>query len=152
MSSFVKAVALLSLVGCTRAEEKPPEPAPKTDHGGLCGPTYPELTPGMVVKVGALSVKLVEADPTPPRQKVPNHWTLELSNESGAKVTDVTLSNPDSFMPVHNHHGRTRPTVEAGTQRIQDIDFNMRGPWQVLVDLERAGSKLGTATFQVCVQ
>jgi hypothetical protein len=150
--SFVKAVVLLCLAACTRAEEKAPEPAPRVDNGALCGPTYPELTPGMAVKVGALRVKLAEADPTPPRQKVPNHWTLEISNESGAKVTDVTLSNPDSFMPVHNHHGRTRPTVEAAALRIRDIDFNMRGPWQVLVDLTQAGNKLGTATFQVCVQ
>ncbi len=143
------ALCLLALGACTRQEKAPAPEARPAEDGTLCGAAFPEYTPGMSVLAGALNAKLVSAKPSPPRQKIPNHWQLEITDQSGAKVTDVTLHNPDSFMPVHNHHGRTPPSVAADT--VRDIDFNMRGPWQVLVDLERGGHKLGTATFQVCV-
>lgn len=150
-----------SLSACS-SDHKEHEAAGHAEHAlaaedaALCGAGYPDYAPGTAVKVGALTAKLVSARPSPPRQKVPNQWDVEISTESGAPATGVTLSNPDSFMPAHNHHGRTRPSVVAATEgstaRIDEIDFSMRGPWQVRVDLEQAGAKLGTATFQICVR
>jgi hypothetical protein len=160
-STLALSLLCISSGACT-PDHKAPQAAGHTEHalaaedGTLCGPGYPDYAPGTAVKVGALTAKLVAARPDPPRQKVPNQWDVEISSESGAPVTGVTLSNPDSFMPAHNHHGRTRPSVGAAAEgsvaRIDDIDFSMRGPWQVRVDLQQAGTKLGTATFQICVR
>jgi hypothetical protein len=142
----------LCLFGLSCAREERASSGEPSSDGSLCGPAYPEFAPGMTVDAGALRVRLLSATPTPPRQKVPNHWAIEVTSEAGAKLSDVTLSNPDSFMPVHNHHGRSKPAIAPDALRIEDIDFNMRGPWQVLVDLNQGGSKVGTATFQVCVR
>lgn len=142
----------MSMAACgTKGQEQPPP----VDEIALCGTDYPSYAPGMTVKAGALTAKLISASPSPPRQKVPNHWIVELRDEQGKPVTDYTLSTPDSFMPAHNHHGRSAPSAEPGLEaaraQIRDIDFNMRGPWQVLFDVERPGAKPVTATFQVCV-
>jgi hypothetical protein len=99
------------------------------------GPTYPDYAPGMSVKVGSLTAALHSVRPTPPRQKVANEWNVEIRDERGQPVPEASISNPDSFMPVHNHHGRTPPSTaalsEPGRAQIKAIDFQMRGPWQV---------------------
>lgn len=157
VNSFVRFLlfGLALTLGCD--PKTPTETAADSvSDDALCGPTYPDYAPGMSVKVGTLTAALHSVRPTPPRQKVPNDWSIEIRDESGKPIPDVSLSNPDSFMPVHNHHGRTPPSIatlpEPGRAQLKAIDFRMRGPWQVLFDVERAGAKVGTATFQICVR
>lgn len=126
------------------------------DEDAPCREDYPSFRPGMSVNAGALTVKLLSISPEPPRQKVKNDWTLQVVDASGAPVSDLTLANPDSYMPLHRHHGKTLPNVitsaEPGKAQLTGIDFIMRGPWQVLFDVLQGGTKTGTATFQICVE
>ncbi len=121
-----------------------------------CDAAYPSFTPGMSVNAGALKVKLLSITPAPPRQKVKNDWVVQVVDASGAPATGITLANGDSYMPVHRHHGNTPPISAAGTEpgtaQLNDIDFIMRGPWQVIFDVLQNGAPVGTATFQICVE
>lgn len=127
-----------------------------TDEDVPCDATYPAFRSGMSVQAGALTVKLQSVKPEPPRQKQKNDWVLQVVDASGAPASGVTLSNASSYMPVHNHGGRTKPTSAAGTEAgsvtLNDIDFIMRGPWQVIFDVEQNGAKVATATLQICVE
>lgn len=126
------------------------------DAATPCSAEYPSFTAGMSKPAGALTVKLMSISPEPPRQKVKNDWTVQVVDASGAPATGITLANADSYMPVHRHHGKTLPytntTSEPGGAQITKIDFIMRGPWQVLFDVLQNGTKVGTATFQICVE
>lgn len=121
-----------------------------------CSADYPEFTAGMSKPAGELTVKLLSISPQPPRQKVKNNWTVQVVDASGAPVSGITLANADSYMPVHRHHGKTLPytntTSDPGGAQLTDIDFIMRGPWQVLFDVLKDGTKAGKATFQICVR
>jgi hypothetical protein len=127
-----------------------------TDEEVPCDASYPSFTAGMSVKAGELTVKLLSIDPQPPRQKVKNDWVVQVVDASGAPVPGITLANGDSYMPVHRHHGNTPPTSAAGTEpgtaQLNDVDFIMRGPWQVSFDVLRNGAEVGLATFQICVE
>lgn len=127
-----------------------------TDDEVPCDSSYPSFTAGMSVKAGALTVKLQSIKPAPPRQKVKNDWVVQVLDEAGAPVPGITLANGDSYMPVHRHHGNTPPISaggsEPGSAQLNDIDFIMRGPWQVIFDVQKDGAKAGTATFQICVE
>jgi hypothetical protein len=127
-----------------------------TDEDVPCDATYPSFTAGMSVKAGDLTVKLLSIDPEPPRQKTDNDWVLQVVDASGAVVDGITFANGKSYMPVHRHGGRTPPTSAAGTAagtiQLNDIDFIMRGPWQVLFDVQRNGAQVGLATIQICVE
>ncbi|HEX5657262.1 MAG TPA: hypothetical protein VFX59_08700 [Polyangiales bacterium] len=127
-----------------------------TDEEVPCDASYPSFTPGMSVKAGDLTVKLLAVKPEPPRQKVKNDWVLQVVDASGATVSGITLANASSYMPVHRHGGRTKPTSAAGSEpatvQLNDIDFIMRGPWQVIFDVQQNGAKAATATLQICVE
>jgi hypothetical protein len=121
-----------------------------------CDASYPSFTPGMSVMAGAMTVKLQSIRPAPPRQKVKNDWVVQVLDASGAPAPEIALAYADSYMPVHRHHGNTPPVPAAGTEpgsaQLNDIDFIMRGPWQVIFDVQQRGTKVGTATFQICVE
>ena len=59
-------------------------------------------------------------------------------------------------MEVHRHFGKTPPVVvvepEPGRFRLKAIDFKMRGPWEVLFDVERASQKPVAVRVKVCVE
>ncbi|MET0286222.1 MAG: hypothetical protein ABW352_17210 [Polyangiales bacterium] len=121
-----------------------------------CDAAYPSFTPGMSVKAGELTVKVQAITPAPPRQKTRNDWTVQVSDAAGQPVSGLTFLNPASYMPVHRHGGKTPPVVspgtEPGTYKLERIDFIMRGPWQVLFDLQQNGATVGKATVQICVE
>jgi hypothetical protein len=129
---------------------------PNLDDEVPCDANYPSFTPGMSVKAGAFTVKVQAITPAPPRQKTRNDWTVQVLDASDQPVSGLTLVNPASFMPVHNHGGRTPPVASAGTEpgtyKLERIDFIMRGPWQVLFDLQQNGAAVGKATVQICVE
>jgi len=121
-----------------------------------CTSEYLVFRDGLTAKAGDLTVKLVSVSPSPPRQKTPNDWTLQLVNADGTPATGFTIARPDSFMPVHNHHGRTPPKVGTpsgpGGALIEDIDFRMRGPWEVNFDVVPATGAAIPTTFRICVE
>lgn len=136
-------------VGADAGEDSVEEEAP-------CAADYPLYRDGMTARAGDLTVRLVSVSPSPPRQQMPNNWLLELVDGTGAPATGFTIENPDSYMPVHLHHGKAPPKVvvqnEPGRVQLSAIDFKMRGPWQVNFDVVPAGGKPTLTTFQVCVQ
>jgi hypothetical protein len=121
-----------------------------------CTAEYPVFSPGRTAKAGDLTVKLLSVSPEPPRQQTPNNWILEVVDAAGAPVANAQIQNPDSFMKVHNHHGRTLPKAvpqsEPGRVQLSAIDFKMRGPWQVNFDVVVAGGKPTASSFWICVQ
>jgi len=120
-----------------------------------CTPEYPAYSDGMTAKAGDLTVRLVSVSPEPPRQQTPNNWALEVVDAAGKPVSGVTIDTPDSFMKVHNHHGRTQPKVvvesEPGRVKLNAIDFKMRGPWWVTFNVA-SGGKTNEAKFWICVE
>lgn len=121
-----------------------------------CTGAYKPFSQGMTTKAGDLTVRLVSVSPEPPRQQTPNNWLLEVVDAAGAPVSGVAIENPDSWMEVHKHHGRTQPKVvpqaDPGKVQLSAIDFKMRGPWQVNFDVVVAGGKPAAASFSICVQ
>ncbi|MDB4971806.1 MAG: hypothetical protein JWN48_147 [Myxococcaceae bacterium] len=126
------------------------------DEDVPCTPDFPDYSDGMTAKAGDLTVRLLHVSPEPPRQQTPNTWVIEIVQADQTPALDATVSNADSYMPVHRHHGITRPVVQAGAApgqtKISAINFKMRGPWQVNFDVTPAGGKPIITTFQVCVQ
>jgi hypothetical protein len=121
-----------------------------------CTEDYPVYREGMTVKAGDFTVQLLSVSPAPPRQQTANNWMLQVVDSAGAPASGVTIENPDSYMPVHRHHGRTVPKAvpqsEPGKVQIAGIDFKMRGPWQVNFDVVPTGQKAILTTFSICVQ
>jgi hypothetical protein len=121
-----------------------------------CAADYPVYKDGMSAKAGELVVRLLSVSPAPPRQKTPNNWVFSVVDAEGTPVSGVSFGTPDSYMPVHRHHGRTPPIAAAGTQPgqvlLNAIDFKMRGPWQVNFDVVPAGGQPIATTFQICVE
>jgi len=121
-----------------------------------CTADYPTYRDGLTAKAGDLTVRLISVAPSPPRQQTPNNWMLEVVDAGGAKATGFTIENPDSYMPVHRHHGNQPPKVvvqsEPGRVQLAAIDFKMRGPWQVNFDVVPSGAKPIPTTLPICVQ
>lgn len=124
------------------------KPVPCTDR-------HPPLTPGMSVTEGDLTLKIVSNDPSRARKDVRNDWIVELVDASGAAVTDAKFSNARSHMQVHNHPGLPAPTIaavaEPGRTKLDNINFSMRGPWEVYVTVEREEARPVTFQINVCV-
>jgi len=123
-----------------------------------CTDAYPTYTAGaLTAEAGELTVRLVSANPAPPGQKRANDFTVEVLNADGTPAAGATIVKADSWMPVHNHGGRTKPTVEKlaapGQFLLDDIDFRMLGPWQVRMDVRAEGeTSVSQAILQLCVQ
>ena len=121
-----------------------------------CTPDYPRYRPGLSVKAGELTVVVVSMAPAPPRQRVPNDWILQLFDASGSPVTDATIENASTNMSVHGHTGNSLPRVvpqpAPGQFKLDNLAFQMRGPWEVLFDVTRQGGRPTLVTFKACVE
>jgi hypothetical protein len=124
----------------------------------LCPADYPAFRPGMMASVGDLTVRVLGADPTPPRQLVDNDWTIEIvSAASGMPLPDLTVLSADSLMTLHGHGGRWQPTIEPqdspGRFVLRGIDFKMRGPWAVsLIVRSSVSARPVQAGIKICVE
>ncbi len=166
MTSFANRLLLATCLGMLGLACGDDAPSDDHDHDAAadtdanedapCDASYPSFTPGMSVQAGALTVKLQSVNPEPPRQRMKNDWVLQVVDAAGAPVSGATLANGSSYMPVHRHGGRTKPTSSVGSEPgsvlLNDIDFIMRGPWQVIFDVQQNGATVGTATLQICVE
>lgn len=124
---------------------------------GLCGPTHPHYRAGLQIGAGKLTVKVLSAEPAPPRQRVPNAWVVEVSDANGKPLEGARVSNADTFMAIHNHSGATVPRIEKliepGRWKLDGLDFKMRGPWEVLFEVTPQGAAESThAMINVCVE
>lgn len=121
-----------------------------------CTDSHPELSPGLSTTKEGLTLKVVSGEPTGARKKVRNDWILELVDESGAPVTDATFTGPKSYMQAHDHPGLPAPMIvdvaEAGRVKLDNINFSMRGPWEVYVSVERGEKAPVVFQINVCVE
>lgn len=121
-----------------------------------CTSDYPRFEPDLSVTAGDLTVRVVSVAPEPPRQKTPNDWVVQLEDAAGEPVDGATLSNPASYMEVHRHYGKTPPVVQVqkkpGQFKLDNIDFKMRGPWEVLFDVELESGEKQPVSIKICVE
>jgi hypothetical protein len=121
-----------------------------------CTDEYPTFEPGLSESAGELRIALISAQPEPPRQKVDNDWVLEITDAVGAPVSGAAITNAETYMEVHRHYGRTPPMVtelsEPGHYAFDDIDFKMRGPWELVFEVQPAGGSKQTVRFNICVE
>lgn len=126
------------------------------DEDVPCTEEYPTFEPDLSMSAGDIGVRLISAQPAPPRQKVVNDWVVELTDADGAPLAGATIANAESYMEVHVHYGRHAPTVtelsEPGQYAFDDIDFKMRGPWQLVFDVQPEGGSKQTVRFNICVE
>lgn len=136
---------LIAATGCSNATE-PAAPPPSGDAAPYAGCTPSPLALPLTEtsRVGHLAVTVVEAAPLLPTKHA-NAWTVEVD---GAEVASA-----ETYMPVHGHPGDPAPTVErAGASSFRlALDFSMRGPWEVRVNLVTTGGESDQAVFEVCV-
>lgn len=128
-------------------------------HGGMakCSAAYPLYRPGLSRKVGDYTIELVSAVPAPPRQQVPNDWVMRVLDAAGQPLAGAKIDNADTFMSVHGHGGAFDPIIEPGAGpgewKLIDLDFTMRGPWEVSFDLIPAGATRPVlVVFNICVE
>jgi hypothetical protein len=139
-------VLLLAATGCSSTPEQaaPAQAAADAAPYEGCTPSEFSLPWTQSSKTGRSAATLLEAAPTPPA-KHGNLWRVEV--EGGA------ITSAETYMPVHDHFGVPAPTVEpAGpsTSRLA-LDFMMRGPWQVRLNLASAEAGPDQVVFDVCV-
>jgi hypothetical protein len=105
-------------------------------------------------QAGAITATLVAASSIPARRYL-NDWTLAFTTAAGAPLSDVVVVQARTFMPVHGHDGIVPPgaaSVVAPVQlRIDGLNFNMRGPWEVQLKLGSASAGADYVVFSICV-
>lgn len=177
VNSGIALLCLFTLLGsCGDESSKPTRPHDEHDagdhvgghamgHGATdasmderevpCTADFPRYQPGLSVTAGSITVELVSVAPAPPRQKTPNRWELAIKGADMQPLPGATLVKPVSYMQVHNHYGRD-PTAKAasepGRYELAGLDFNMRGPWEVIFDVERAGAPPEMVRIKICVE
>jgi hypothetical protein len=138
--------------------ENAPDAGSDDEEAEPCTPEYPDFKQGISATAGDLTVRLLSIDPTPPRQLMNNDWTIEVVDAAGAPVDDVEITDPRSYMPAHMHGGRKVPVLvkldKPGQFKLDNIDFRMTGPWQVLMLVKRASDTASAkqAALQLCVK
>jgi hypothetical protein len=107
---------------------------------------------GMTKQAGTLSIKLLQANPSPPA-KGTNTITLELSDASGAPVDNATIT-VTPFMPDHGHGSAVVPTVTpsgGGKYAVSNVYLAMAGLWKVTFSVQVAGGAVQETAFQFCL-
>jgi hypothetical protein len=107
----------------------------------------------VVSKKGGLHFTLVEASPAPPARG-DNHWTLRVTDASGAVKPHLALS-VEPFMPDHGHGTGVKARVSAqpdGTYAVGPLNLFMPGVWRVTVFVSmNAGRPDDEAVFFFCI-
>ncbi len=129
--------------------------APSADAAPVCDPQYnpDSIQPGLtkVGSGGALTFRVVSADPAPPGLDY-NTWVVKLTDSTGAPVTNATFPQIKTWMPLHGHPSSIVPTSASngdGTYTIKLYLF-MPGLWQI-TPTAQAGSTTDQVVFTFCV-
>jgi hypothetical protein len=132
-----------------------PEPQSDAATYGGCPSAIPAFAPGEVVSgdSGVLQLALVGSSPHVPTT-FRNSWTLAVQTAEGAPVDDAALTRLETYMPVHGHAGQPAPEIDAasapGVVGVE-VNFQMRGPWEVRFDLTSPSAGADHVVFRVCV-
>jgi len=115
----------------------------------------PELEIGMSAlgQAGKIQGVLVDANPNPP-MRYRNDWTVKFERAQGGALADVQITDARPFMPVHGHDGNVTPTLTQntdGTYLIENLNLNMRGPWEIQLHVSSPSAGDDYIVFHVCV-
>jgi hypothetical protein len=122
--------------------------------GGACASDSRKdvYTAGMARPAGGLSVKIMQAAPSPPA-KGTNAFTLEVADGAGNPVDGATVV-VTPFMPDHGHGSAVVPVVTAaggGKYEVAKVYLSMAGLWRITVTVTTSGSSPQEAAFQFCL-
>ncbi len=127
-----------------------------SEDGVPCTADYPTYHAGLNMTVNGVTATLMSADPAPPRQKVRNDWAVALTDSSGAPMSDFEIETPDTYMPVHRHHGATLPMVSIegtpGQFKLNALNFTMPGPWLTIFSVAPTNGQSALFQFKICVE
>lgn len=147
-----------SLVACSSGEKKVSADtallvADAADYEGC-----PDL-PGFVVGSSArgkddrIDATLLDASPSPPR-RYRNVWTLKVTDARDHLLNDAEVTAIRTYMPLHGHAGTPAANAEmtavAGEIRA-DLNFTMRGYWEVQINVSSASAGDDYIMFPVCI-
>lgn len=81
-----------------------------------------------------------------------HEWTLHLETADGRPLEGATLKVSGS-MPAHRHGMPTEPKVTAdlggGDYRVEGMKFQMRGDWEITVDIAAPDGQSDIATLKL---
>lgn len=164
---YARAVLLLGLVSaCSSAESTPPTQSPSAheDAGELpvddgfvgCPESLAKFELGLQASgdQGRITASVVAASNVPPLRYL-NDWTLAFA-AGGVPLADVELTKAEPFMPLHGHDGIVKPVLEPlaepGQVRVRNLNFNMRGVWEVRLTLSSPSVGDDYVVFHICIE
>jgi hypothetical protein len=106
---------------------------------------------GLAKQSSALSVKIVESTPSPPK-KGTNTMMLEISDPAGKPIDGATVS-VTPWMPDHAHGSAVTPLVtpmSGGKYNVEKIYYPMPGLWRVTVTVQIPGAAPQEVAFNFC--
>ncbi len=102
---------------------------------------------------GTFKLRIAAASPNTPT-KGDNSWTLELSDVTGAPLSDVNLQ-VTPFMPQHGHGTGVKaivtPSVEPGRFVVTPVNLWMPGLWEVRLTVEH-GAAVDHIVLNACIE
>ena len=147
----------VGLGACSSDDGPGSKPAALGDCGGRAQP----IAAGMVVtSEQGYAFELSELEPSAPVQSASppgNHWTVTITDPSGAKVTGATLAI-NTYMPDHMHPGKSAAGVElsegSGVYDVVDLEFAMPTLFSVslLLTLKGEASPTQIASLMLCFE
>jgi hypothetical protein len=109
------------------------------------------FTAGLAKQSSALSVKIVESTPSPPK-KGTNTMVLEITDPAGKPIDGATVS-VTPWMPDHAHGSAVTPQVtpmSGGKYNVEKIYYPMPGLWKVTVTVQMPGAAPQEVAFNFC--
>lgn len=129
------------------------------DEEVRCPDDIPEFFAGPTTGIeaigenGEVMARLIGADRVPPR-KFLNTWTVELMDADGSPLQDVEIVKACAFMPVHGHGlpplKGIKALEEPGRFDLTQLNFTMRGPWEVQLAVSTGDEAEGTSRGTDC--
>ncbi len=111
---------------------------------------------------GLFTFELASADPLPPNDPQMNTWTIKVLDQTGAMVTDATVTLPSGNLQWMNPKNPWMPTMHHGSSIANTITnngdgsatlqiyFSMSGLWQTYV-VAQSGQMTDAAMFSFCL-
>lgn len=131
-------------------------PGAQTTPLGDCGGRAEPLALGTrVTSDGGYAFELSALEPLQPVQSdgpPGNHWTVTVTDPSGAKVSGATLAL-NTYMPDHGHSGPPAAAVETteGSYDVSELLFPMPTLYSVSLLLTLADGHKESASLMLCL-
>ena len=118
-----------------------------------CPEGIADFGPGLRAEGKQFALEVVSALPAEP-ERYRNDWTVVWSALEGEQST-AEITRAQTFMPIHGHDGRVEPEIDALPMSkqiaVSDLNFTMRGPWEVRFWLRSPAVEDDYVVFKVCV-